>query len=352
MRIPAVEATKRGGELTRPVVGRLAPSPTGALHLGNARSFLLAWLSARAQRGQVLLRIEDIDSPRVKPWAVAATVEDLNWLGLDWDNVGEHWVQTERLERYRQVLEELQRSGRIYACTCTRSEVAEAASAPHESPLLLDSATFLVSAPHLEGPLYPGTCRQRTAPPQPTDATSFAYRWHLADEALGWNDQLLGPQSANPCRQLGDFVIARSNGIPAYQLAVIVDDRDQGISEVVRGNDLVPSTYRQLSILQALGWGHPVYAHVPLVVGPDGRRLAKRHGDTRLSWFRNQGVSPQALVGYLAWTAGLIDRIEPVSPRELIGSFRWSDMPRDAITFDLASDFDSDQKSFTKRSDH
>jgi glutamyl-tRNA synthetase len=323
-------------------VGRLAPSPTGALHLGNARSFLLAWLSARQAGGQVILRIEDIDSPRVKPWAVAATIEDLKWLGLDWDHgpeSGDHGpksvfgagnssiscVQTHRLQRYRDVLDVLLAAGKIYPCTCTRSEVAGMASAPHESMFQ-----------PLEGPVYPGTCRN-SLKALPPDA-EFAYRWAFDDQRLEWTDVVHGRQSANPLRQLGDFVIARGNGIPAYQLAVVVDDFDMGVTEVVRGDDLVNSTFRQLAILKHLGWPIPTYVHVPLLVGTDGKRLAKRHGDTRLSFFREAGVTPQAIVGYLAWTLKLIEKCEPIRAAALVGQLDWSKLPRTSTMFDLATE--------------
>ncbi len=328
----------------RQVVGRLAPSPTGALHLGNARSFLLAWLSVRQAGGCVVLRIEDIDSPRVKPWAMAATLEDLQWLGLDWDFgpdaagggslQGIPLVQSQRLSRYQEVLDGLIADGVVYRCDCTRSEVAQAASAPHEALLQ-----------PLEGPIYPGTCRNRAGSAEkaeraePSEAgTDFAYRWAFANEFVHWTDQFQGAQAANPAEQLGDFVIARSGGKPAYQLAVVVDDHDMGVNEVLRGDDLLFSTYRQLAIIKHLGWSVPAYRHVPLLVGPDGRRLAKRHGDTRLSFFREAGVRPQAVVGYLAWTLNLVSQPQPVEPRELIGQLLWEKLPRRATVFELAAE--------------
>lgn len=313
-------------------VGRLAPSPTGALHLGNARSFLIAWLSARKQSQQLMLRIEDIDSPRVKPWAVGATVDDLRWLGLDWDegpdipsksNVA--YVQTQRLERYRDVLHELIEQGWLYPCTCSRSDVAESASAPHEQLLR-----------PLEGLVYPGTCRKKNIDTSQRDG-NFAWRWAFGEETMRWNDGVMGPQTATPLQQLGDFVIARGNSIPAYQLAVVIDDFDMGITEVVRGNDLVFSTYRQLAIIRALAWPEPNYFHVPLITGIDGKRLAKRHGDTRLSFFREAGVSPEAIVGYLAFTLGLIDKARPTTARDLIEHFEWSRIGTTNTVFELDS---------------
>lgn len=344
------------------VIGRLAPSPTGALHLGNARSFLLAWLSARQQAGTVLLRIEDIDSPRVKPWAVDATIEDLAWLGLDWDAESPHdealiqesegvsaersfcddggpMVQSQHIARYRKVLSELIRAELVYPCTCTRSEVDAAASAPHETHL-----------EPLEGTVYPGICRPYTAGVKTslaadfsddlewTDAVEHAYRFAFADEVIEWSDEIRGLQSANPLKQLGDFVIGKSTGVPAYQLAVVVDDHDSGVNEVVRGDDLIYSTYRQVAILESLGWKRPRYYHVPLIVGADGRRLAKRHGDTRLSYLMEQGVARESVVGYLAWTLGMIPEPKKCAATELLGLLEWKMVTQEPTVFDLQRD--------------
>jgi glutamyl-tRNA synthetase len=259
------------------------------------------------------MRIEDIDSPRIKPWAREQTLDDLRWLGLDWDfgpDVGgphASYVQTERTERYAEVLQQLIDAGVVYPCTCTRREVAEAASAPHEQ---LNSHLG-----PLEGAIYPGTCRMRHSV---EGKAEFAWRWRFESGVVTWTDAVLGQQAADPERQLGDFVIGKSDRTPAYQLAVVVDDYDMGVTEVVRGSDLVPSTYRQLAILQHLGWPAPKYCHVPLIVGPDGRRLAKRHGDSRLSFIRARGIKPQMLVGYLAWTLGLLATPEEIELRELL----------------------------------
>jgi glutamyl-tRNA synthetase len=313
------------------VVGRLAPSPTGALHLGNARTFLLAWLSARQQGGRILLRIEDIDSPRVKPWATQSTLDDLTWLGIDWDagpgaSRTHEWeaqpqvayVQTERLRRYAEVLKQLIEAGRVYPCVCSRSEVAQAASAPHENSILA-----------LEGPIYPGTCRHKPFDPEQVDPLEkFAWRWRFPTGQIEWQDAIQGTMTAAPAQQLGDFVIARGDGTPAYQLAVVVDDHDMGVTEVVRGADLLCSTYRQLAILQHLGWSIPSYYHVPLMVGPDGRRLAKRHGDTRLSYFRQLGLSAEQVVGYLAWTLGMQPEPIALPAHALIGKLNWQLLPK------------------------
>lgn len=303
------------------VIGRLAPSPTGALHLGNARTFLLAWLSIRQQNGNLLLRIEDIDSPRVKASATEEAIDDLRWLGLDWDegpDVGGlrgPYIQTQRLDHYQKILDQAISDKVVYRCVCSRSEVAEAASAPHETNL-----------PSLEGTIYPGTCRSREFPSD-GELNEFAWRWRLIDEKVSWHDELLGPQAAEPAKQLGDFVVGKRDGTPAYQLAVVVDDFEMGVNEVVRGSDLVPSTYRQLALLKHFNWPVPKYFHLPLIVGSDGRRLAKRHGDTRIRYYRQRGIKAQQLVGYLAWTVGLIDRNEPVSASELVSNFSWLKIP-------------------------
>jgi len=389
-----VEPSLVSQESSRTPVGRLAPSPTGKLHLGNARSFLLAWLSIRQQKGIMILRIEDIDLTRVKPGAVQATIDDLRWLGLDWDygpdlppaQVGQVPVnQSLRLDRYRQVLEQLIQDGRVYTCRCTRSQIAQAASsAPHESGWT-----------QLDGPIYPGICRpdhltpfstapsssessdavspteQKSPPgrlslPRPASNLSIspanevsgfpltlpsppkrwrgfsdrilvengqlALRWAFLPGVVQWHDQLLGRQSANPMKQLGDFVIGRASGLPAYQLAVVVDDYDMGVTEVVRGSDLCLSTFRQVDILQHLGWPIPSYYHVPLMLSSDGHRMAKRQGDS-IAEFQHQQVAPEKIIGYLAWSAGLIDRIEPVAARDLIGSLNWQRLAKHPTTF-------------------
>jgi len=300
------------------VIGRLAPSPTGAQHIGNARTYLIAWLSARRRGGRVVLRIEDIDSPRVKAGSDRQACEDLRWLGLDWDEGP--IVQTERLPIHRAALDRLQERERVYPCTCSRADVERAASAPH--------------AEH-EGPVYPGTCARRDVRAAETlGEQSYCWRFRMPRQTPAFVDGFRGPTHLDLRAVGGDFVVwkASRSGIapstPAYQLAVVVDDAAQSVTEVVRGDDLVPSTPRQLLLYEALGLTPPTFVHVPLVVGPDGRRLAKRHGDTRLSSLRVVGVRPETLLGLLAWSCGWLPSIEPIAARQLVPLFRLETIPR------------------------
>jgi glutamyl-tRNA synthetase len=326
------------------LVGRLAPSPTGAQHVGNARTYLIAWLSIRSRGGRVILRTEDIDSPRVKPWAAQQAIDDLRWLGLDWDEGpdigGPHapYIQTERVAEYEAALLKLQHMelpsavalfsetgrllsenkatdthlNRVYPCTCTRTDIVEAASAPHIGQ---------------EGPVYPGTCSQRPASAAVSLTAEYAWRFRVSDRNLDIDDLFEGPVSCNPCRELGDFVVGKKDGTPAYQLAVVVDDHAMGVTEVCRGADLLPSAFRQLEVYEAFGWSPPRFMHVPMVIGPDGRRLAKRHGDTRISVLRDRGVPPERLLGLLAWSCGWQSNRQPVSLAELLPLFDLSLLP-------------------------
>ncbi len=300
------------------MVGRLAPSPTGALHLGNARTFLLAWLSVRVRSGTLLLRIEDIDGPRVKSGATAQAIEDLRWLGLDWD--GEPLVQSGHLERYAAVAERLFAAGRAYPCVCTRSEVEEAASAPHEA--------------QADGPVYPGTCRGRfvdLAAARAATGRDAALRFRVDVDAVPFDDAFAGAQAG---RLRGDFVVQKRDGGPAYQLAVVADDAMQRVTEVLRADDLLPSTPRQLLLYEALGLPPPAFVHVPLVVGGDGLRLAKRHGDTSLRTLRERGASAARLAGHLAFLCGLRPRGTECTPRELLRDFTFDALPRGPVRGD------------------
>src|ERR1700722_5047011 len=289
---------------------RLAPSPTGALHLGNARTFLMNWILARQFGWHILLRIEDLDGPRIKPAADRLLIEDLKYLGIDWDEGPTY--QSSRMSEYRAAIESLMARGIAYPCVCSRKEVDSAASAPHGE----DGAT-----------IYPGTCRGKFASARDAEEQSGrkpAIRFAAIDRDVEFDDRFAGRQSINVARRLGDFVIAKSDGTPAYQLAVVVDDLAGGVTEVVRGTDLLESTHRQILLYDALGAGSriPRYTHLPLVVGTDGRRLAKRHGDTRITTYREMGISRPRMLGLLAKWCGMNMAGRDIDdPRELIEGF-------------------------------
>lgn len=308
-------------QTTRPRTTRLAPSPTGALHLGNARTFLVNWALARRSGWRIVMRVEDLDGPRVKPGATEQALDVLRWLGLDWD--GEPVYQLCDLAPYRQALARLHERGLIYPCRCTRKEIEQAQSAPHEDDHELR---------------YPGTCRPTTSPVHENAALlqedATAWRVIVPDEDVTFTDMFHGEQRVNVQQHVGDFVVATKAGLPAYQLAVVVDDARQGVTDVVRGDDLLGSTARQLILYRLLGLAPlPRYLHLPLVLGPDGRRLAKRHGDTRLSTYREQGVAAQRIVGLLAWWCGATDEREPMSAATFAQRFELGRMPRGPVTF-------------------
>jgi glutamyl-tRNA synthetase len=293
--------TFRGSDLTSPpsIRGRFAPSPTGPLHLGNARTALLSFLAARAAGGAWLLRVEDLDGPRVRAGLEGRILDELRWLGLRWeegpdvDGAFGPYRQSERLPRYAAALEALRAAGRIYPCFCSRAEIATASQAPH--------------APSDEGPRYPGTCRGLA----PEDAARRsvarrpAWRLRVPEGLVAFEDGVHGARAHDVAAETGEFVVARADGIPAYQLAVVVDDAAMEVTDVVRGDDLLPSTARQLLLYGALGLLPPRFAHVPLVVGEDGARLAKRHGALSLGELRERGADPRAVVGLLAALSGL-----------------------------------------------
>jgi len=298
---------------------RLAPSPTGALHLGNARTFLINWILARQNGWRILLRIEDLDGPRVKTSADRVLLDDLAWLGLDWD--GEPVYQSSRREIYQQAIARLLDAGLAYPCVCSRREVELAASAPHAQ----DGAA-----------IYPGVCRGRFESMEEARTISGknpCVRFAAPDRVIEFEDRFLGVQRINVGRELGDFVIAKADGTAAYQIAVVVDDLESGVDEVVRGDDLVDSTPRQILLYEALGAGEriPRYTHLPLVVGPDGLRLAKRHGDSRLSSYRAAGVSRERILSLLTKWCGIDGKVH--HPRELTDQFSLQNLPREPIIF-------------------
>jgi glutamyl-tRNA synthetase len=308
------------------LITRLAPSPTGALHLGNARTFVVNWLLARQLGWRIILRVEDLDGPRIKRGAADQLLVDLKWLGLDWDE-GPIYQSTHR-DVYADAIERLLQSGNAYPCICTRSEVESAASAPHAE----DGAA-----------LYPGSCRGRFATVE--EATKIAgrppaIRFRVPETSVEWTDRFAGQQRFEVARQLGDFVIAKADGTPAYQLAVVIDDAAAAVTHVVRGDDLLDSTPRQMLLYRALGLADrtPNYYHLPLVVGTDGRRLAKRHGDTRLSYYRESKVPSSRILSLLTKWCGIeaVDHIE--SAEQLLTQFDLSRLPRTRIVFDPATE--------------
>lgn len=305
---------------------RLAPSPTGALHLGNARTFLVNWFLARRNGWRTLLRIEDLDGPRIKAGAADQAIEDLRWLGLDWDEGPVE--QSSRRPHYDEAVGRLVTQGNAYACVCSRSEIELAASAPHAE----DGSA-----------IYPGTCRGRFSTLEDARRQSGrppAIRFAVPNQSMVIHDQLLGEARFNPAGELGDFVIAKNDGTAAYQLAVVVDDADMGITQVVRGDDLLDSTPRQILLYHALGMADriPTYTHLPLVIGPDGRRLAKRHGDTRLSAYRRRGVPATKVLELLAGWCGIEPDPTLSLPADLIGRFELASLPRHPIVYDPARD--------------
>lgn len=328
-------------------VGRLAPSPTGALHLGNVRTFMIAWLRARSQGGKVIFRMEDLDHPKDKPGAAAQAVEDLRWLGFDWDG---EYVQSERKAVYREALESLRASGLAYPCVCSRRDVEMAQSAPHAGEQLY----------------YPGTCRGRfktwseakgflagssdarvssdsRGPGDSSVSRMPCWRFKVPEGVrVAFDDAFAGPYEQDVSRTLGDFPLARDEFGAGYTLACTVDDLLMGITEVVRGDDLLPATPAQILLAQALVPSLPSlsnfsnvsnlsnlsYCHVPLVVGKDGKRLAKRHGDTRITTFREQGKSPGEILGFLAASCGWAEEGECVSLADLLPRFDLGTIPK------------------------
>ncbi|HWE04376.1 MAG TPA: tRNA glutamyl-Q(34) synthetase GluQRS [Tepidisphaeraceae bacterium] len=305
---------------------RLAPSPTGALHLGNARTFLVNWLIARQQGWTIILRVEDLDGPRIKQGAAAQAMDDLKWLGIDWDQGPIH--QSARTARYSAAVQSLVERRLAYGCVCSRKEVEAASSAPHAE----DGSA-----------VYPGVCRGRFSSPAEAAIGAgkpVAIRFETPAGRVAFEDLFAGKQEFDVARDLGDFVVAKADGTAAYQLAVVVDDAEMGITHVVRGDDLLDSTPRQILLYQALGMGDrvPRYCHLPLVVGTDGRRLAKRHGDTRLAFYRERGVEVWRVLHLLARWCGIESGARGMSAGDLLDSFSLDRIPREPIVFSQDDD--------------
>ena len=296
--------------------GRYAPSPSGRMHLGNLMCCLLAWLSAKSKGGQVLLRIEDLDTVRCPRVYADAIVDDLAWLGLAADGPTPTVYQSERSGIYQQYYDILLKKGLVYPCFCSRSQL-HAASAPHRS----DGQV-----------VYAGTCRglsdAEVARRSLTRAPAF--RVQVPDEEIAFTDGHLGRYAENLARDCGDFYLRRADGVFAYQLAVVVDDALMGVTEVVRGSDLLSSTPRQLWLYRELGLTAPQFYHLPLLLAPDGRRLSKRDGDQSLENLRAR-YTPQEIIGKLAYVCGLQDTPAPASPQELVSGFSWDKVPKQDI---------------------
>lgn len=298
-----------------PVVGRFAPTPSGRMHLGNVFAALIAWLSVRSQGGSLVLRMEDLDTERTKAEYAQVLREDLLWLGLDWDE--ETPPQSERSSVYTQYFEKLMDEGLLYPCYCTRSQL-HSVNAPH-----LSDGTYV----------YSGTCARLTDAQRAATGRVPAWRVRVPDRQWTVDDKAQGIFRQNLKDDCGDFVVRRADGVFVYQLAVTVDDGEAGVTEVVRGLDLLGSAPRQMYLQELFGFFHPQYAHVPMLLAPDGRRLSKRDKDLDLGVLR-QHLSPEALLGNLACAAGLIDRSKPVSARELAGEFCWSKLKKESIYLD------------------
>ncbi len=299
------------------VLGRFAPTPSGRMHLGNVFAALIAWLSARSQGGGFVLRMEDLDTLRTSDAYAQAIREDLRWLGLTWDE--ETQPQSLRGPVYDRYFDALSARGLLYPCYCTRS-LLHSPNAPH-----LSDGTYV----------YPGTCRDLTEAQREAYRRAPAWRVKVPDRVFRLTDLAQGEYRQNLATDCGDFVVRRADGVYVYQLAVTVDDGETGVTEVVRGADLLSSTPRQMYLRELFGFPQPRYGHVPMLLAPDGRRLSKRDRDLDLDALRRR-MSAEALLGTLAHAAGLIDRREPVSAQELMGEFTWDRLRREAVTLDPA----------------
>ena len=297
------------------VVGRFAPTPSGRMHLGNVFAALMAWASVRSKNGEMVLRMEDLDTQRTSGDFAAVLREDLAWLGLDYDR--ETPPQSRRSEAYDRYFEILRERDLIYPCYCTRSQL-HSVNAPH-----LSDGTYV----------YTGTCRSLTEGERTAFNRKPAWRVIVPDKLWTVEDLVQGHYELNLYDQCGDMVMRRADGVYVYQLAVTVDDGEAGVTEVVRGMDLLSSAPRQMYLQELFGFAHPTYAHVPMLLAPDGRRLSKRDRDLDLGELRKR-VSPEQLIGTLAFAAGLIDQNVAISARELAAEFDWNRLSGENIYLD------------------
>ena len=298
------------------VVGRFAPTPSGRMHLGNVFAALIAWASVRSRDGEMVLRMEDLDTQRTSADFAAVLRDDLNWLGLDYDR--ETPPQSQRSEAYDRYFDMLRDQGLIYPCYCTRSQL-HSVNAPH-----LSDGTYV----------YTGTCRNLTEGERANFNRKPAWRCIVPDKIWQVDDLVQGHYELNLFDQCGDMVMRRADGIYVYQLAVTVDDGEAGVTEVVRGMDLLSSAPRQMYLQELFGFPHPQYGHVPMLLAPDGRRLSKRDRDLDLGELRKR-MSAETLIGHLAFAAGLIEKDRPISASELAGEFTWDKLKGDSIYLQL-----------------
>ena len=298
--------------MEKQVVGRFAPTPSGRMHLGNVFAALIAWLSVRSREGAMILRMEDLDTQRTSGEFAEVLRSDLRWLGLDWDT--ETAPQSQRSAVYDRYFEKMMDEGLLYPCYCTRSQL-HSVNAPH-----LSDGTYV----------YPGTCRNLTDPPA---GRKPAWRVIVPDKVWSFTDRVQGDYALNLATDCGDMVVRRADSVYVYQLAVTVDDGEAGVTEVVRGMDLLSSAPRQMYLQELLGFSHPEYGHVPMLLAPDGRRLSKRDKDLDLGELRKR-LTPEQLIGNLAFAAGLTEKYEPVSAKELAGHFHWNLLRGDSIYLD------------------
>ena len=301
-------------------VGRFAPTPSGRMHLGNVFAALIAWLSVRSKGGELVLRMEDLDTQRTSDDFAQVLRQDLQWLGLTWDR--ETDPQSRRSDVYDRYFEILREKGLLYPCYCTRSQL-HSVNAPH-----LSDGTYV----------YTGTCRNLTEAQRAAQTRVPAWRVQVPDRVWHHRDLVQGDYSLNLATECGDMVVRRADGVYVYQLAVTVDDGEAGVTEVVRGMDLLSSAPRQMYLQELLGFDHPTYAHVPMLLAPDGRRLSKRDKDLDLGYLRGH-TTAEKLIGVLAHSAGLLEKPVSISAKELASEFSFEKIRGDAIYLDGKSLF-------------
>lgn len=303
--------------MSKPPVGRFAPTPSGRMHLGNVFAALISWLSVRSRNGGYILRMEDLDTQRTSELFAQQIREDLMWLGIDWDQ--ETQPQSQRSETYEKYFEILKQKELLYPCYCTRSQL-HSVNAPH-----LSDGTYV----------YPGTCRKLSEEERAAQQRAPAWRVRVPDKKWEIEDLVQGVYRENLSTDCGDFVVRRADGVYVYQLAVTVDDGEAGVTEVVRGWDLLSSAPRQMYLQELFGFPHPAYGHVPLLLAPDGRRLSKRDEDMDLTYLQKH-LKAEQLLGILAFSCGLTDRPEAISAKELSKEFQWEKVKKEDIYLNIS----------------